>query len=108
MLFVLQSCTSYSTHLNEMEKMQPSTINDIKTGEACSQNLFGGFTLPYFGDTAIKLKGDESVITAAKNGGINQIYAVDRLVKNYIFYSRRCTIVFGQLKAQSPNEILPH
>ncbi len=97
-LILVQSCTAYSTNLNEAEKFQVSTLSDIKTGEACSNNLFGGFSLPYFGDTAIRLKGDESVISAIKNANITSVYAVDRRVRNYIFYSKRCTIVFGRLK----------
>lgn len=79
-----------------MEKLKIDSFNDIKRGQGCSQNLFGGITLPYFGDTAIKLSGDESVIAAIKDGEINKVYAVDRLVKNYVLYSKRCTIVFGQ------------
>ena len=94
--FLIQSCTNYSTKLNEMEKLQISTMNDIKKGESCSKNLFGGFTLPYIGDTAIKLSGDESVISAIKNANITNVYAVDRSVKNYVFYSKRCTLVFGK------------
>ena len=94
--FLIPSCTNYSTKLNEMEKLKISTMDDIKKGESCSENLFGGFTLPYVGDTAIKLSGDESVIAAIKNANITHVYAVDRLVKNYVFYSRRCTLVFGK------------
>jgi hypothetical protein len=88
-----------------MEKLQMASMTDIKKGEACSRNLFGGFSLPYFGDTAIKLSGDESVITAIKNADINQVYAVDRLVNNYVFYSRRCIIVFGQQRNPIENKL---
>jgi hypothetical protein len=96
MFLFVQSCTNYSTNFNEMQKLKIDSFNNIKRGEGCSQNLFGGLTLPYFGDTAIKLSGDESVVAAIKDGGINKVYAVDRLVKNYVLYSKRCTIVFGQ------------
>ncbi|MFT6077851.1 MAG: hypothetical protein ACJA02_000390 [Myxococcota bacterium] len=79
-----------------METINISSMDDIKKGRSCSENLFGGFTLPYFGDTAIKLKGDESVISAIKDAKINSVYAVDRLVINYVLYSKRCTVVFGK------------
>ncbi|MFT6332775.1 MAG: hypothetical protein ACJAW3_001122 [Lentimonas sp.] len=92
----LQSCTGYSTNLNEMETLQVSSTNEIKKGESCSRNLFGGFKLPYVGDTAIKLSGDESVISAIKDGKLTSVYAVDKSTRNYFLYSRRCTIVFGK------------
>lgn len=91
----ISSCTSYSTSLNQMEKIKMEGISNVKKGMACSKNLFGGFSLPYFGDTAIKLSGDESVIAAIKSANIIHVYAVDRKVRNYVFYSNRCTIVFG-------------
>jgi hypothetical protein len=96
MFLLVQSCTNYSTNLNEMEKLKINSFNDIKKGEGCSKNLFGGLTLPYFGDTAIKLSGDESVMAAIKDADIKKVYAVDRMVKNYVLYSKRCTVVFGQ------------
>lgn len=93
---ILQGCTNYSTNLNEMEKIRVQSISDIKKGESCSKNIFGGFSLPYIGDTAIKMSGDESVIAAIKNAEIKDVYAVDRKTRNYFFYSKRCTIVFGK------------
>jgi hypothetical protein len=94
--FIMQSCTTYSTDLNELQKIKVSDLNEIKRGEACAHNLFGAFTFPYFGDTAIRIKGDQSVITAIKNANITDIYATDYYNRNYFFYSKRCTIVFGK------------
>jgi hypothetical protein len=94
-LFAIASCSSYSTSLNEMESLNIAEMEEVKKGKACSKNLFGAFTLPYFGDTAIKLSGDQSIIAALKDGNIQNVYAVDKLNKNYVFYSKRCTIVFG-------------
>lgn len=91
-----QGCTNYSTDLNEMEKIRVASMADIKKGESCSKNIFGGFSIPYVGDTAIKLSGDQSVIAAIKNAGIKDVYAVDRKTRNYFLYSKRCTIVFGK------------
>lgn len=99
MMFVLvlaQGCTSYSTDLNEMQKIKISKIEDIKKGKTCSKNVFGGFKFPYIGDTAIKISGDQSVVSAIKDGDIREVYAVDRVDHNYLFYSKRCTIVFGK------------
>lgn len=94
-LSTLSSCYSYNTKLNEMESLNMSAMTDIKKGEACSNNLFGAFTIPYFGDTAIRLSGDESIISAIKNANIQNVYAIDNSRSNYVFYSKRCTIVFG-------------
>ena len=93
--FATTSCYSYSTQLNEMESLNMVEIGEIKEGRACSNNIFGAFSLPYFGDTAIKLSGSESVIDALKSGNIKNVYAIDKLTRNYVFYSKRCTIVFG-------------
>ena len=90
------SCQSYSTEYNSQEKINVISLSEIKKGEACSNNLFGGFTIPYIGETAIKLSGDQSVISAIKNGNIQNIYAVDKYSKNYFFYSKRCTVVYGK------------
>lgn len=95
-LIFLNSCHTYSTSLNEMESLNMEEVANTKQGKSCSKNLFGAFKLPYFGDTAIKLSGDESVMAAIKNGNIQNVYAVDQSTQNYIFYSKRCTIVFGR------------
>jgi hypothetical protein len=71
-------------------------MNDIKKGESCSHNLFGGFTIPWIGETAIKIRGDQSVISAIKNANIQSIYAIDKYTRNYFIYSKRCTVVFGK------------
>jgi hypothetical protein len=92
----LFSCYTYNTDLNKLEKIEISSTKDIKKGKACGNYLFGGFEIPYVGETSIKLSGDQSVITAIKNGNIKKIYAIDTLKKSYVFYSKRCTIVFGE------------
>ncbi len=94
--FLISSCQSYSTDYNSQEKIKVGSLSEIKKGEACSNNLFGGFTIPYIGETAIKLSGDQSVITAIKNGNIQNVYAIDKYNKNYFFYSKRCTVVYGK------------
>jgi len=95
-LLLMQSCTTYSTDLNELQKIKVSDLSEIKRGETCSRNIFGAFKLPYFGDTAIRISGDQSVITAIKKGNITDVYATDFYDRNYIVYSKRCTIVFGK------------
>jgi hypothetical protein len=94
--FLTFSCQNYSTEYNSQEKINVNSLSEIKKGEACSKNLFGGFTVPYIGETAIRLSGDQSVITAIKNGNIQSIYAIDKYNKNYFFYSKRCTVVYGK------------
>jgi hypothetical protein len=92
----MHSCTTYSTDLNELQKIKVSDLNQIKRGEACSRNLFGAFSFPYFGDTAIKISGDQSVISAIKKANITDVYATDFYNRNYFIYSKRCTVVFGK------------
>ncbi len=92
----IHSCTTYSTDLNELQKIKVSDLNQIKRGEACSRNLFGAFSFPYFGDTAIKISGDQSVISAIKKANITDVYATDFYNRNYFIYSKRCTVVFGK------------
>ena len=96
LIFAISSCQNYSTEYNSQEKINVNSLSEIKKGEACSNNLFGGFSIPYIGETAIKLSGDQSVITAIKSGNIQSIYAVDKYSKNYFVYSKRCTVVYGK------------
>jgi len=93
MSVLLSSCTTYQTTL---KKENIKNIDNLKKGQSCSHNIFGGFSVPYLGDTAIRINGDESVISAIKNGKIKEIYAVDKLKKNYILYSKRCSIIYGK------------
>ena len=95
-ILLLQSCTTYSTDLNELQKIKVSDLSEIKRGETCAKNLFGAFSLPYFGDTAIKLSGDQSVITAMRKGNITDVYATDFYNRNFFIFSKRCTVVFGK------------
>ena len=94
--FLIFSCQNYSTEYSYRGKIIEGPLSKIKKGEACSNNLFGGFTIPYIGETAIKLSGDQSVISAIKNGNIKNIYSIDKYSKNYFVYSKRCTIVYGK------------
>ena len=96
LFFLIFSCQNYSTEYSYRGKVILGPLSEIKKGEACSKNLFGGFTIPYIGETAIKLSGDQSVITAIKKGNIKNIYAIDKYNKNYFVYSKRCTIVYGK------------
>ena len=92
---LLQACTSYSTNFNVMEKLKSSKVVEIKKGTACTNNLFGGFSLPWIGDTAIMYSGDQSVVSAIKDAGISHVNAYDFFTKHYVFHSTRCTIVYG-------------
>ena len=94
--FLIFSCQNYSTEYSYRGKVMLGPLSKIKKGEACSNNLFGGFTIPYIGETAIKLSGDQSVIAAIKNANIKNIYSIDKYSKNYFVYSKRCTIVYGK------------
>jgi hypothetical protein len=95
-LLTLASCLSYNTDLNALEKIKVNSLTEIIKGESCSHNLFGGFTIPYIGETAIRIYGDQSVISAIRNANIQSVYAIDKYTRNYFFYSKRCTVVFGK------------
>jgi hypothetical protein len=94
-LALIQSCTSYTTNFNVMEKLKDPGVVEIKKGMTCSKNVFGGFSLPWIGDTAIMYDGDQSVIAAIKDAQISHVYAYDFYSKHYVFHSTRCTIVYG-------------
>tara|TARA_B110000259_G_scaffold16921_1_gene17913 strand:- start:3371 stop:3778 length:408 start_codon:yes stop_codon:yes gene_type:complete len=91
----ITSCTSYSTNYNERQSIDLEDIDSIKKGEACTKNLFGGIDFPFIGDIAVKLSGEQSVVDALKNGNITKVYSVDYYVIHYLFYSTKCTIVYG-------------
>lgn len=95
-LLLATSCTTYSTSYNFRQEIDLKDVNNIKTGKACSKNLFGGIDFPLIGNIAIKLEGDRSVVTALKDGNITDVYAVDRSVVHYLIYSEKCTIVYGK------------
>ncbi len=62
-----------------------------KVGKTCSL-MVGLSYLPFF------IIGDNSVKTAADNGGITQISLVDFEQENFLFsvYSKTCIIVYGE------------
>lgn len=96
LLFIIASCTSYSTHYNERQEIDIDDIGNVKKGKACTKNLFGGIDFPLLGNIAVKLEGDQSVISALKDANIREVYAIDSSVMHYIFYSKKCTIVYGK------------
>ncbi|MDA7705084.1 TRL-like family protein [Rickettsiales bacterium] len=95
-LLIISSCTTYSTSYNERQPIDLEDINNVKKGEACTKNLFGGIDFPLIGNVAVKLSGEQSVIDALKNGNITDVYSVDRSTEHYLLYSKKCTIVYGK------------
>tara|TARA_Y100000389_G_scaffold158294_1_gene159682 strand:+ start:6003 stop:6338 length:336 start_codon:yes stop_codon:yes gene_type:complete len=95
-LLLVASCTTYSTSYNERQEIDLDDINNVKKGQACTKNLFGGIDFPLVGNIAIKLTGEQSVIDALKNGNITDVYSIDRSVIHYLLYSKKCTIVYGK------------
>ena len=93
LLLILNSCTTLTSTLHTKDKIDRSVL---KRGKSCSKNLFGGFTLPYFKDTTINMSGSHSIITAINNGGIDKPVVIDNYKKHYVFYSKICTIIYGE------------
>ncbi len=95
MLF-LTACTNYSSSMRGDMMNSPVDVTGLRKGESCSKSLFGGFSIPYVKETAIRLKGSEALIDAIKEGGINQVVFVDDSYKSYFFYTIRCKVVYGR------------
>jgi hypothetical protein len=78
---LIMGCTT----IRPLDLGSPSVIGS-KTGEAEAFLLFGRIPV---------MTADYGVITAAKNGGITKIGAVDFRVKYYVVFSKVATIVSG-------------
>ncbi len=58
----------------------------MKEGRACVSSILGAVST-----------GDASIATAAANGGIKEVYSVDREAKNILnVYATYCTVVRGK------------
>ncbi|MDR2019383.1 MAG: hypothetical protein LBQ14_01300 [Treponema sp.] len=84
-LVVVGALVMGCTTIRPLDLGSPSVIGS-KTGEAEGFLLFG--YLPC-------MTADYGVITAAKNGGITKIGAVDQRVANYFIFAKVTTIVSG-------------
>lgn len=58
-----------------------------KVGRSCAESWFG-----------IGTKGDARVLSAAYNGGITRVMAVDHTYKSWLFglHAKYCTVVYGK------------
>lgn len=92
-ILALSSCTTLNSALVTKDSINKE---GLKRGKTCSKNIFGGFKLPYFGDTTIKLSGSQSIMVAIDKAGITKPVIIDRYKKHYIFYTELCTIIFGE------------
>jgi len=93
LLSLIMSCTTFDSSL-----VQPTAKfekKDLKSGEACSGSLFGGFTMPYIKETSIRVKGRNSIIKAIEKGNVNSVYVIDKHKKSFFFWTRECTTVHG-------------
>ena len=92
-LTIINGCTSLTSTLHTKDKID---IKILKKGKSCIHNLFGGFKIPYFGETAIGLKGSKSIIVAIKKADISKPVIIDNYKKHWIFYSKECISVYGE------------
>lgn len=92
-LLVLTNCTSLDSSFQGSEEIKRDIL---KKGKVCSHNLFGGFKLPYIKDTRIRLKGTTSLKNAIDKGEISKPRIIDKYKKNYVLYTKLCTIVYGE------------
>lgn len=82
-LLALSGCISVSSPLNNINEIDTSDID--KEGVACSYKVFG----------LIGPFGDNSMIRAAKNGGISRVLYYDISKENYLLFTRRCNRTYG-------------
>lgn len=90
----LSSCTTFESNLIAKEAEFNMGI-PLKKGVTCSKNLFGGFTIPYFKETDIKISGSESLVDAINNGDLVEVMVVEKSTLRYVLYTKRCIIVHG-------------
>jgi len=82
-IFPYQSGVVYTDY--QIPAMTTENETGTKQGEACQTNILG-----------LVATGDASISTAAENGGITNIYAVDTNFSTILgIYSKSCTLVTG-------------
>jgi hypothetical protein len=82
---LVTGCATHSPSLNTVD-VTDKDLTNLKSGTACGTyvfNLFGPF-------------GKESIVSAAKNGDIKKIKAIDKNTDNFILFSRNCITVHGE------------
>lgn len=82
---LVSGCATHSPSLNTVD-VTDKDLTNLKSGTAC-----GTYVLSLFGPF-----GQESIVTAAKNGDIKKIKAVDKNTDNFILFSRNCITVHGE------------
>ena len=93
LLWLLGGCTTFNTTL---DTSKPINKDKVKNGKSCAKYIFGSIKISYIGNIGIKFAGTESATQALLNGGITKPFGVDTRNKNYFFYSKKCTIVYGE------------
>lgn len=75
-----------ASNLNYLPTVDFSRIDEMKKGIACETDLFG----------FLSLEGSQSVVDAAKQGGLSKVLLVDRDTTWYILWTKTCTVVYGE------------
>ena len=85
----------YSDNRNiEISNIAFKQLSQRQRGDACTWNLF--FVIPLY--------GDGSIITAAKNGDINNVEMIGETGYWFFPFNKNCTVVFGNKNAYSPQK----
>lgn len=69
----------------DLSKIDFSKVSAMKSGESCARwyFIFGPF-------------GTESLVTAAKNGGLSKVEVVDYKQESQFFVFSRCIVAYGR------------
>ena len=86
--FVIIGCTTVSPITNTVDLTNTDFINakDFKEAKAC-EIYFLWFIGPF---------GNAQIIKAIQENYIKKVYAVDKYFSNWIFFQRRCVLVYGE------------
>ena len=64
------------------------TTLDLRRGESCVHNFLGGIDFPLVGETAIPIKGSDTLMDALKSASITEVSVIEHTKKNYLFYTK--------------------
>jgi len=85
MVLLVSGCATHSPSINTVD-VTDKDLTNLKSGTACGTYIFG----------LIGPFSEESIVTAAKNGNVTKIKAIDKSINNYVIFSQNCITVHGE------------
>ena len=84
-VLLIGGCTTHSPSANYVD-VTDKDLRNLKSGTACGKYILGVFG-PF---------GEESIVTAVRNGNIKKIKAIDKSTDSFILFSQNCITVYGE------------